>query len=199
MIETGSEVAAVPLAPERRTAHHAGMRRYKNGRVVIQQGDITRLGVDAIVNAANTALRGGGGVDGAIHRVAGPELLAACIEIGGCDTGQAVVTPGFGLPARFVIHTAGPVWQGGSHHEDELLASCYEQSLRRALEHNCSSIAFPAISTGAYRFPKDRAAQIAVSTVLDFVDQHAGIEQVIFCCYSESDTTIYESVADDYM
>ncbi|MFO0745783.1 MAG: O-acetyl-ADP-ribose deacetylase [Myxococcota bacterium] len=175
------------------------MKRYKNGRVVIQQGDITRLGVDAIVNAANTALRGGGGVDGAIHRVAGPELMHACAEIGGCDTGQAVVTPGFGLPAKYVIHTVGPAWQDGNHHEDELLASCYEQSLRRALENDCTTVAFPAISTGRFRFPKERAAQTAVATVLDFLDQHPGIEQVVFCCYSDADLAIYESVADEYL
>lgn len=177
----------------------ARMKRYRNGRVVIQQGDITKLGVDAIVNAANSSLRGGGGVDGAIHRAAGPELLAACVEIGGCDTGQAVVTPGFQLPARLVIHTVGPVWQGGGKDEDTLLQSCYEQSLRRALEHGATSIAFPAISTGAYKFPKQRAAQIAVSTALDFLEQHQGIEQVIFCCYSDSDLAIYESVADEYL
>jgi len=175
------------------------MKRYKNGRVVIQQGDITKLGVDAIVNAANTSLRGGGGVDGAIHRAAGPELLQACIEIGGCDTGQAVVTPGFQLPAKYVIHTVGPVWQGGGHDEDDLLQSAYEQSLRRALEHQATTVAFPAISTGAYKFPKDRATQIAISTVLDFLEQHPAIEQVIFCCYSDQDRAIYEAVADEYL
>jgi len=175
------------------------MKRYRNGRFVIQQGDLTKVGADAIVNAANTSLRGGSGVDGAIHRAAGPELLAACVEIGGCDTGEAVVTPGFLLPARYVIHTVGPVWQGGTHDEDQLLMSCYEQSLRQALEHGCTSIAFPAISTGAFKFPKQRAAQIAVSTTLDFLEQHEGINQVIFCCYSDGDLAIYESVADEYL
>lgn len=175
------------------------MKRYRNGRVVIQQGDITKLGVDAIVNAANTSLRGGSGVDGAIHRAAGPELVEACIEIGGCDTGEAVVTPGFMLPAKYVIHTVGPVWQGGTHDEDQLLQRCYENCLRQALEHGCASLAFPAISTGRYNFPKQRAAQIAVSTTLDFLEQHEGISQVLFVCYSDGDLAIYESVADEYL
>lgn len=174
------------------------MKRYKHGRVVIQQGDLTKLGQDAIVNAAQTSLRGGGGgVDHAVHRAAGPGLLEACIEIGGCDVGQAVVTPGFGLPARIIIHTVAPTWQDGSHHEDALLASCYEQSLRRALEHACATVAFPVLTAG--RFPKERAAQTAVSTVLEFLDQHEGIEQVVFCCFSDADLAVFESVADEYL
>src|SRR5262245_23779230 len=175
------------------------MQRYRNGRVVIQQGDIARLSVDAIVNAANPQLAGGGGVDGAIHRAAGPELAQACRELRGCEVGEAKTTPGFELPAPWVIHAVGPVWQGGNNGEDELLARTYESALRKAMEVGAVSVAFPAISTGAYRFPKERAAQIAVSTVLDFLEQHPAIEQVIFCCFSEADTALYEAVADEYL
>ena len=133
-------------------------------RIAIVEGDITTLDVDAIVNAANRTLLGGGGVDGAIHRAAGAELREACAKLGGCPTGEAKITPGFGLPARYVIHTVGPVWDGGAHGEERLLAQCYLNSLALALDHGLASIAFPAISTGAYGFPPDRAAEIAVST-----------------------------------
>jgi O-acetyl-ADP-ribose deacetylase len=152
-------------------------------RIAIVEGDITRLDVDAIVNAANSSLLGGGGVDGAIHRAAGPELRAACAELGGCDTGEAKITPGFKLPARYVIHTVGPVWGGGERGEDRLLAACYRNALVLAREHGLTSIAYPAISTGAYRFPPDRAALIAMRTVLEVLTDQAAIERVVFCCF----------------
>jgi O-acetyl-ADP-ribose deacetylase (regulator of RNase III) len=154
-------------------------------RVVV--ADITTLAVDAIVNAANESLLGGGGVDGAIHRAAGPELLAECRRIGGCRTGEARITRGYRLPARFVIHTVGPVWRGGGHGEAALLASCYRASLRLAMENGVRSIAFPAISTGIYGFPAAPAARIAVETVAAVLDSHPGaLDEVLFCCFSEA-------------
>jgi len=162
-------------------------------RLELAEGDITRLAVDAIVNAAKESLLGGGGVDGAIHRAAGPELLAECRALNGCPTGQAKITGGYGLAASHVIHTVGPVWQGGVRGEDDLLASCYRQSLARAAENDVASVAFPAISTGVYRFPLDRAAGIAVFTVAERLHHHAGIRQVIFCCFDAAATAAYRT------
>jgi O-acetyl-ADP-ribose deacetylase (regulator of RNase III) len=151
--------------------------------IEIVEGDITRMRVDAIVNAANTALRGGSGVDGAIHRTAGPRLLAACRDLGGCPTGRARITPGFDLPARWVIHTPGPVWEGGAGGEDDLLEACYYNALMLASLYDARSVAFPAISTGAYGFPVERAAGIAVRTTAAFLDDDAAIDRVYFVCH----------------
>jgi O-acetyl-ADP-ribose deacetylase (regulator of RNase III) len=148
-------------------------------RISVQQADITTLPVDAIVNAANSSLLGGGGVDGAIHRAAGPRLLDACRAIGGCPTGEARLTPGFDLPATWVIHTVGPVWRGGDQHEDELLASCYRESLTLASSTGARTVAFPAISTGAYGFPMERAARIAMREIQAFLADHPEIDRVI--------------------
>jgi O-acetyl-ADP-ribose deacetylase len=154
-------------------------------KLEIRVADITTLTVDAIVNAANRSLLGGGGVDGAIHRAAGPDLLAACQKLGGCDTGSAKITLGFRLPARHVIHAVGPVWNGGGSGEDDLLASCYRTALHLAAPHGIASIAYPAISTGIYRFPPDRAARIAVGTVVaEVTAAPRGISRVVFCCFS---------------
>jgi len=156
-------------------------------RLEIVVGDITTIGADAIVNAANRSLLGGGGVDGAIHRAAGPELLAACRTLGRCETGDAKVTRGYRLPARYVIHTVGPVWRGGTGEEESLLASCYRNSLALALANNLASIVFPAISTGVYAFPPDRAARIAVGTVASELSARSGgIMCATFCCFGES-------------
>jgi len=156
-------------------------------RLEVIEGDITRLDVDAIVNAANESLLGGGGVDGAIHRVAGPELLAECRTLHGCPTGEAKITRGYRLKARHVIHTVGPVWHGGKSNEPELLARCYRNSLALAAQHGLKSIAFPAISTGIYGYPKEPATEIAVREVRE----HATIDRVIFCCFDNSTAELY--------
>ncbi len=169
------------------------------GKIEIIRGDITKLSTDAIVNAANRSLLGGGGVDGAIHRAAGSELVRACGLLNGCNTGGAKITPGFKLPARYVIHSVGPVWQGGMYHEKELLASCYIQSLRLAIVNNLRSIAFPNISTGIYGFPKHEAATIALETVRDFLVHHPEIERIVFCCFDEENFEIYNYLNSDHL
>jgi O-acetyl-ADP-ribose deacetylase (regulator of RNase III) len=162
----------------------------------VVEGDITRLSVDAVVNAANESLQGGGGVDGAIHRAAGPELLEHCRRLDGCPTGQARITPGYRMAARHIVHTVGPIWQGGEADEDALLAACYRNSLELAAENGARTIAFPAISTGAYGFPAERAADIAVATVRDWLARHDGLDLVVFCCFDAATATLYEARLD---
>jgi O-acetyl-ADP-ribose deacetylase (regulator of RNase III) len=171
----------------------AGMDAAPAARTTVIEGDITRLDVDAIVNAANSSLLGGGGVDGAIHRAAGPELLAECRGLGGCPTGEARITGGYRLPAGHVIHTVGPVWQGGESGEKGLLASCYRESLRLASMAALRSVAFPAISTGVYGYPKDAACEIAVDTVTEWMKGRALPESVVFCCFGADDATRYRA------
>jgi len=158
------------------------------GIIRIVTADITKLEVDAIVNAANSSLLGGGGVDGAIHRASGPELYETCRHLGGCPAGEARITPGFRLPARWIIHTVGPVWHGGGKGEAELLRSCYERSLELAREHGARTVAFPGISTGVYRFPKEPAARIALDVMRG---ERGHFDQIIACCFSESDAAVY--------
>lgn len=161
------------------------------------RADITTLPVDAIVNAANSSLLGGGGVDGAIHRAAGPELLQECRRLGGCKTGDAKLTKGYRLPARYVIHAVGPVWHGGDKGEEGLLASCYRRAIEIASQNDVASLAFPSISTGVYGYPIERAASVAVQSVRSAVEQHSAIREVIFCCFSESDLEVYRGVLDE--
>lgn len=163
-------------------------------QIKLIKGDITKLETDAIVNAANRSLLGGGGVDGAIHRAAGSRLLEECKTLNGCETGKAKITAGYKLPAKHVIHTVGPVWHGGKNNEDDLLASCYRESLKLALEHNCKSVAFPNISTGVYGFPKDRAARITVEIVKSFLNENLLPDQVIFCCFDDENYQLYQDL-----
>jgi len=165
-----------------------------SNRIAIIEGDITKQRVDAIVNAANTSLLGGGGVDGAIHRAAGPELLAECRTLGGCAAGLAKITRGYRLPAKWVIHTVGPVWCDGNHNEDELLASCYQSSFALVEKHGIKTVAFPSISTGAYGFPMDRAARIAVRETKDFLNRNRLAEKVILVCFGTGALEIYREV-----
>ena len=158
------------------------------------RSDITKISIDAIVNAANRTLLGGGGVDGAIHRAAGPELLEECRSLGGCGTGEAKITKGYRLPAKYVIHTVGPVWRGGTAGEPGLLKNCYLNSLELAQKYHCAGIAFPCISTGAYRFPPEQAAEIAVQSCKDFVKAHDFRGEIIFCCFSKGDFAAYQEI-----
>lgn len=167
-------------------------------RIKITQADIATLNVDVIVNAANRALSGGGGVDGVIHRAAGPELLQACRQLGWCETGQAKITPGFRLSARYVIHAVGPVWQGGDKGESDLLASCYRESLRLARQHDVKTIAFPAISTGAYGYPLKSAAKIAIHEVVIFLEQDRSLEIVFLVCFDRKAYETYLQMMNEY-
>jgi len=163
-------------------------------KISVHKGDITKLKVDAIVNAANKSLLGGGGVDGAIHRAAGKELLEECRTLNGCETGDAKITGGYELPAKFVIHAVGPVYHGGNNNEAEQLASCYRRSLEIVVEHNVKTIAFPNISTGVYGYPKEEAAEIAIKTVKDFLDKKDNFDEVIFCVFDEENHQLYRNL-----
>jgi O-acetyl-ADP-ribose deacetylase (regulator of RNase III) len=160
-------------------------------RIFIEPGDITKQNTDAIVNAANKSLLGGGGVDGAIHRAAGKDLLEECRNLGGCNTGEVKITKGYNLNAKYIIHTVGPVWYGGDNNEEEKLAECYRNSLKIAVENNIKSIAYPAISTGIYRFPIEKAVRIAVKEVKNFLEKNSSIEKVIFVCFDEFTYALY--------
>ncbi|GMU95568.1 O-acetyl-ADP-ribose deacetylase [Ignavibacterium album] len=164
--------------------------------IELYKGDITKIKVDAIVNAANNSLLGGGGVDGAIHRAAGPELLEYNRKLGGCATGEAKISPGFRLPSKYIIHTVGPIWQGGTANEDQLLANCYQNSLKLAVENQIKTIAFPAISTGVYGFPLDRATEIAIRTVKGFLRDNDAIEKVVFVCFDDNTYEVYKRLLE---
>jgi O-acetyl-ADP-ribose deacetylase (regulator of RNase III) len=166
-------------------------------KMKIIDGDITKQHVDAIVNAANESLLGGGGVDGAIHRAAGPELLAECRTLNGCPTGEAKITKGYKLPAKFVIHTVGPIWRGGKAHEDQLLENCYHNSLKLAVEHGIKTIAFPSISTGVYGFPIERASRIALKTIKAFLENDNRIQKVFFVCFGSHDYQVYQKAIQE--
>lgn len=166
--------------------------------LLIKLGDITKVKADAIVNAANNSLLGGGGVDGAIHRAAGPKLLEECKKIGGCETGKAKITKGYDLPSKFVIHTVGPVWHGGNENEESLLADCYYNSLSLAEKYKCSYVAFPSISTGAYKFPLDKAAKIAVKTIMDYGKDRYVIDKVVMVCSDEKTKEHYDKALKEY-
>jgi len=168
------------------------------GEIEIVHGDITRLRVDAIVNAANKSLLGGGGVDGAIHRHAGPELLEECRSLNGCKTGQAKITGAYNLPAKYIIHTVGPVWKGGRYQEGKILSHCYYNSLKLASRHGLQTLAFPGISTGAYLYPKDQAADIAISTVLDYLRKEPSLREVYFVCFDQENLKIYENKMQEH-
>ncbi|MGK7873354.1 MAG: O-acetyl-ADP-ribose deacetylase [Xenococcaceae cyanobacterium] len=174
-------------------------RNLETKKIIVVQGDITQQGVDAIVNAANNSLLGGGGVDGAIHRAAGPELLEECRDLHGCATGDAKITKGYKLLAKWVIHTVGPVWRGGNQGEDELLANCYRRSLELAAEKGICTIAFPAISTGVYRFPLELATRIAVTEVKKFLQKKSSVEQVVFVCFSRKSFDCYQQVMQEIL
>ncbi len=163
-------------------------------KISLLRGDITKLEVDAIVNAANKTLLGGGGVDGAIHRAAGKKLLEECRQLNGCETGDARITKGYQLPAQFVIHTVGPVYNGGKYNEAEKLASCYQRSLEIAVDNNIESVAFPNISTGVYGYPKAEAAQIAIQTVKAFLETHSQLQEVIFCVFDDENYRLYDGL-----
>lgn len=175
------------------------MAVWLSGRVETVQGDITTLAVDAVVNAANASLLGGGGVDGAIHRAAGPALLEACRALGGARTGEVKATPGFGLLARWIFHAVGPVWRGGGAGEDQALAGCYREALRLAAERRARSVAFPAISTGVYGFPLERATRISVPEVKAGLQRHPSLERVVLCCFAARDLEVYDRVAKELL
>ncbi|MCD4683061.1 MAG: O-acetyl-ADP-ribose deacetylase [Bacteroidales bacterium] len=164
--------------------------------IQLSDDDITQLKVDAIVNAANKSLLGGGGVDGAIHRAAGPQLVAECRTLNGCETGNAKITKGYNLPSKFVIHTVGPVWRGGRNNEKQLLSNCYKNCLKLAVENNCKTVAFPNISTGVYRFPKNEAANIAINEVKSFLQENSFIQKVIFVCFDQDNYEIYSNLVN---
>ncbi|MCX7985390.1 MAG: O-acetyl-ADP-ribose deacetylase [Bacteroidales bacterium] len=167
-------------------------------KLTLIQGDITKLEVDAIVNAANSSLMGGGGVDGAIHAAAGPELLAECLTLGGCPTGDAKVTKGYRLPARYIIHTVGPIWRGGQNHEEQLLKSCYENALKRAEELQIETIAFPNISTGVYAFPKQKAAEIALTVLGKYAQKHhTTLKEIFLVCFDDENYQIYKKMMNN--